>query len=115
MHSIVCRVKIVITNDDNYYVPTFVEQMLRNCSDTIGMVYCDTVHSYQFHDVTKSYLTEGSIDMGAFIVKYDIARHVRFKHEHFSADGTFADECRTHCAAKGFNIVQVPRPLFVHN
>lgn len=106
---------VLMTNDDNYYAPTFVAQMLKNCNDNIGMVYCDTIHSYQSHDVTRSFLFENGIDMGAFIVRFNIAKEIGFKHDHFSADGTYCTECRRMCASHGYSIVQVPRPLFVHN
>lgn len=106
---------VLITNDDNYYVPTFVEQMLRNSNDGIGMAYCDTIHSYQYHNLVQSFPVECGIDMGAFIVRYNIAKGTRFKYDHFSADGAYCEECRKVCSAQGYNIIQVPRPLFVHN
>jgi hypothetical protein len=106
---------VLITNDDNYYVPTFVDQMLRNCNQSIGMVYCDTIHSYAHHNLTQSVPVEGGIDMGAFIVKYNIAKKVKFKHDSFTADGLYCEECRRDCAMGGYNIIQVPRPIFVHN
>lgn len=106
---------VLITNDDNYYVPTFVDQMLKNAGENIGIVYCDCVHSYDYHNVTRSQLKEKGIDMGAFIVAYNIAKWNSFQYTHISADGAYAEQCRTTCANENFSIVYVPRPLFIHN
>ena len=45
---------VLLTNDDNMYVPVFVEAMLSATKDGAGMVYCDTLHSYVGYQVTKS-------------------------------------------------------------
>lgn len=106
---------VLMTNDDNYYVPTFVEQMLESVDEKTGMVFCDTIHSYIRHAVHRSMVRENGIDMGAFIVKYNIAKWVGFKNVHFSADGAYAEECRNHCSTEGLRINYIPRPLFIHN
>jgi len=109
---------ILITNDDNYYVPKFVEYMLR-CAmarvGTIGMVYCDTVHSYLDYRVLKTRLEVNYIDMGSFIVRADIAKKVGFNHIHFAADGQFAIECAQFCRRMKLTTTYLDKPLFVHN
>jgi hypothetical protein len=107
---------VLITNDDNYYVTSFVDQMLTAASvEDTGMVACYTVHSYNLHAVHKSEVRENGIDMGAFIVRLDIARWVGFNHTHMSADGAYAEECGNHCSNEGLRIMMIPRPLFIHN
>lgn len=107
---------VLMTNDDNYYVPTFIEQMLKECRKyDVGFVYCDTLHSYLKYDVLSTEVREGSIDMGAFIVKLDVAKHIGFNHMHISADGLYAVECATFCKLRRLKVVKIPKPLFVHN
>jgi hypothetical protein len=106
---------VLMTNDDNYYVPSYVEQMLDGIDKNTGMVFCDTLHSYINHAVHYSMVRENGIDMGAFIVRADVAKWIGFKNIHFSADGAYAEECRIHCSNNGLRINYVPRPLFIHN
>jgi hypothetical protein len=106
---------ILLTNDDNWYVPVFVETMLGKCSRTIGIVYCDTVHSHFKYTVHESQLKRSYIDMGAFIVKYPVAKAIGFNHVDFDADGIYAEECRALSIANKYDLIHVNKPLFVHN
>jgi len=107
---------VLITNDDNYYVPIFVEEFFKECrKPCTGFVYCDTLHSYQKYDVLKTELKENHIDMGSFIVRLDVARKVGFKHRHFSADGTYAIECVAYCIKRQFFVRYIPKCFFIHN
>jgi hypothetical protein len=107
---------VLITNDDNYYVPTFVGQMLNaGKALNVGITICDTIHSHLGHVVQGSVLAEGGIDMGAFIVRYPVAKTVGFNHIHMSADGRYAAECGGYCNTHGLQVVHTHRPLFIHN
>ena len=106
---------VLITNDDNYYVPKFVEYFLAECDPKVGIVYCDTVHSHCNYAVHYSKLKEQGIDMGAFIVRLDIAKKTGFNHIHFSADGKYAEECNMTRYEKGLRNVYIQKPLFIHN
>jgi hypothetical protein len=106
---------ILMSNDDNYYVPRFVEFMLNAVDQRAGIIYCDTVHSHCDYDYHHSELKENHIDMGAFMVRADVAKSVGFNHDHFSADGTYAEECMRRCNIKSLRAVKVKKPLFVHN
>jgi hypothetical protein len=103
------------TNDDNYYVPKFVEFMLDQIKDDTGIVYCDTVHSHFGYSLNRSQLREGWIDMGAFIVRVDIAKRIGFNHTCFNADGMFAEDCSAYCRNNQLRSIYVPKPLFIHN
>jgi glycosyltransferase involved in cell wall biosynthesis len=111
---------ILITNDDNYYVPTYVETMLSAVADDIGIIYCDCVHShvqYQTFHILRcpAELRVKGIDMGAFMVRFDIAKKTGFNHDDFTADGMYAEECYTACRIKGLDTVYVHKLLYVHN
>jgi len=106
---------VLMTNGDNYYVPRFVEFFLGVCNASVGMVYCNTIHSHQDYNLHYSRLVECGIDMGAFIVRLDVAKETGFNHFHFSADGLYAAECNATCARKGLQVIYINKFLFVHN
>jgi len=106
---------LLITNDDNYYVPKFIEFMFEKINDKVGMVYCDMVHSHLGYDVLKGKLKVNHIDMGAFITEINLAKEVGLRHDCYEADGLFAEECAQRCEEKGLETIYVARPLFVHN
>jgi len=106
---------VLITNDDNMYVPAFVEYFMKECrKPNVGFVYCDTVHSYMGYSILKTQIKENYIDMGSFIVKIDVAKKVGFRHRHLSADGTYAVECANYCRQRKLSLVPIPKPLFIH-
>jgi hypothetical protein len=106
---------ILMTNDDNYYTPRFVEFMFREVKPNIGIIYCDTVHSHFEYTINISSLVENGIDIGAFIVRADIAKMTGFNYDHFSADGKYAEECVTTCTQQHLGFVKINKPLFIHN
>ena len=107
---------VLITNDDNYYVPKFVEYFLAEGNkEDVGFVYCDTVHSYYQYNVLNTVVKENQIDMGSFMVKLDVARHIGFNHIHLSADGLYAEECANYCRLRRLKVVYIPKPIFIHN
>jgi hypothetical protein len=106
---------VLITNDDNYYVPRFVEFFLEQCDLDVGIVYCDIVHSYLNYDIMKSEVKASYIDSGAFIVRLDVAKKVGFLHVHEQADGRYAERCAAECIQQELKIVYIQKPLFIHN
>lgn len=107
---------VLITNDDNYYVPEFVKYFFQEIKkDNVGFVYCDTVHSYEKYNVLISEPRENHIDMGSFIVKVDVAKRVGFNYIHLSADGLYAEQCANYCRLRRLAIIHIQKPLFIHN
>jgi hypothetical protein len=106
---------VLNTNDDNHYVPRFVEYMLREVQENVGIVFCDTVHSHQDYKLQESELKLSSIDMGAFIVRLDIAKEAGFAHNTYAYDGYFAEDCLSVCKSKGLRAFHIRKPLFIHN
>jgi hypothetical protein len=106
---------VLITNDDNQYVPLFIEMMLEACNAHTGMVTCDTVHNYFRYDVLHTQIRVGRIDMGSFIVRLDVAKSVGFNHIVEVADGIYAEECAAECVKRGLRVIGIAKPLFIHN
>jgi hypothetical protein len=109
---------LLITNDDNYYVPRFVEFMTMAAirrNGAVGLVYCDTIHSYMGYDILKTKMQVDYIDMGSFIVRVDVAKKTGFNGTHLQADGQFAVECGQMCRKLKLCMEYISKPLFVHN
>jgi glycosyltransferase involved in cell wall biosynthesis len=107
---------VLMTNDDNYYVPKFIEYFMKECRrEDTGFVYCNTLHSYMNYGILDTEVRENLIDMGSFVVKLDVAKHVGFNHINFSADGLYAMECANYCKVRRLRIIKIPKVLFVHN
>lgn len=106
---------ILITNDDNYYIPVFVEYFLKKANKMTGMIFCNTLHSYMGYDVLFTKVKQNYIDMGSFIVSLPIARRVGFRHEDLTADGKYAVECADYCKKRRIGIFYINKALFVHN
>jgi hypothetical protein len=117
LHDLVGRDNdyVVITNEDNYYAPTFVATFLAKASPKVGMIVCDLLHSSMGYGYVTTVLKEGAIDMGCFAVKYSVAKAVEFNHQHFSADGAYAEDCANYCKKNKLDIVYLRYALFVHN
>lgn len=106
---------ILITNDDNYYVPEFVRYMRQEAKPNVGIIYNDCLHNYMSYEVLKSKMQTNAIDMGSFVVRADIAKAVGFTSDAFHADGIYAEACAAYCNTNNIAIKYIPRSLFVHN
>lgn len=107
---------VLMTNDDNYYVPEFVKMFLKQANKTnTGMVYCDTLHNYISYDVLHSSPKINLIDMGSFIVRADIAKKIGFDNWSFAADGDYAEKCANLCYRRHLRVAYIKKALFVHN
>jgi GT2 family glycosyltransferase len=108
---------VLHSNADNYYTMNFVEDTLLQVKErkNVGIVMCDCIHSHLRWEYHKSRLFEGGIDLGAAIVRLDIAKQVGFKFDHFSADGAYLEECGRVASRMGLCAVHIQKGLFVHN
>jgi GT2 family glycosyltransferase len=113
---------ILITNDDNYYVPFFIEYLMKVADRNVGFIYCDAITRVAYEDqITRDYkvlysqIEISKIDMGSFIVRLDIAKKVGFDSDLFHADGIYAVECCKECKRQGLKPEYVDKPLYVHN
>lgn len=113
---------VLLTNDDNYYMPKFLECMFEPINNwDADFVLCDMVHNlpnpgryiqpeYNYFD---TYPKKLYIDIGTFIVRTTMAKEVGFRDKSFAGDGTFVEDL-----LKRFphmDICKIPKILFVHN
>lgn len=106
---------VVITNPDNYYVPSFIEYMLASFRpDTVG-VYCgQMVHSYVHWGVIECSLKRGYIDCGNMVLRTQLAKSVGWNNiiDH-SADWLFFNDLIKAYGIRRF--VKRVGALFIHN
>jgi hypothetical protein len=107
---------VLITNDDNYYIPRFIEYLFAEIEKGgVGMVYCDFLHHTLHYINMISQPKLNYIDMGAFVVDLELARSVGFNHSDSGADGKFCEECDARIKELGLKSVHINKTLFIHN
>jgi glycosyltransferase involved in cell wall biosynthesis len=105
---------VVMTGEDNYYVPEFVNIMLGE-SQHQHFVYCDMVHNWINNEYVPlmSKLQLGRIDIGSFMVKTNMGKKIKLRLDQEWADWYFVEEfMKKFTAAK---MKKVNRLLYVHN
>jgi GT2 family glycosyltransferase len=116
---------LLITNDDNYYAPVFIERMMAKAKPDVSCVLCDMVHNHP----RKDYLGRAGkaspygvlvarprrhfADIGCFIVPTAVAKKVGFPWRDFDGDGLYLEAVIK--AQPGKRVAKVPQVLFVHN
>ena len=114
---------LMLTNDDNYYVPVFLEYMFKSIhANKLDFALCNMIHSHnnpgvyfqQPYELFKSFPKKNYIDVGNFIVRTSIAKEVGFNDRSFDADGTFVDEIMHRYTGK-IRIGKLDNVLYVHN
>ena len=116
---------LLITNDDNYYAPRFVEQMFHAIDARPeappDIVYCDMLHSHnnpglrwqlpynRFETAPK----RNYIDIGSFIARTELARKVGFRDKTFAGDATYFNDLLE--ATPKPRVIKIPMVLLVHN
>lgn len=114
---------VLFTNGDNYYMPKMVEWSIGMMENQIGVLYFDCVHSHN-HPINtplgeygyfKSEFRPCGCDIGAMIIRTDIAKAVGWNHTNRDADAEFIREILEYQKTNDFKIVKVDKVLFVHN
>lgn len=108
---------VIMTGEDNYYVPTFVENFLSSVKDDkdIHFVYCNMVHNWvnDSYVPIKSSPEFGRIDIGNFMVRTHNGKKLELKTEIEQADYWFVEEyLRKFPEGK---IKYIDKILYVHN
>jgi GT2 family glycosyltransferase len=106
---------LLITNDDNYYCPTFVEEMLSKIQeDESDIVICDMLHShFGYKKYFRTFPKSESIDIGAIICRTELAQKVGWKDKGFGGDGTYCEDLLY--SQPKIKVSKVKKTLFVHN
>lgn len=103
---------VVMTGDDNYYVPTCVDEIIKAAETNPGMIYWDMVHSHYDYHYFKCSPAYNQIDIGSFATRVDIAHQIKLNTS-YAADGEFVEEYKRRFLSE--NIVKIEKILYVHN
>lgn len=107
---------LLLTNDDNWYAPVFLEWLLSAATTApkpgCQFVYCDMVHSHKMWKPMTTLPKYKHLDLGGFLVSSQIAKRIPFDKTGFNADGDWIDRLSKEA---GSRIIKVPATLYVHN
>jgi glycosyltransferase involved in cell wall biosynthesis len=85
---------VVMTGDDNYYMPVFVEDFLNLADKETHFIFCNMVHNW----TNKQYIAInsipklGHIDIGNFMSRTDLAKNIKLDVSIEQSDGLFVEE-----------------------
>jgi len=108
---------IVMTGEDNYYVPTFVENMLNETIDpNIGFVFCSFLHNQtnlgNTYYPVKAKLELNKIDIGCYMFKRNLSKDIRLNTTMPQSDYYFMVD---YLEKNDVDVVYVDEVLYVHN
>lgn len=111
---------VVMTGDDNYYVPAFVQHFYKSVelNKEANFVYCDMLHDHETHTASYnyfvSYIRNGYIDIGNFATKTELSKHITLKKDNYAADFEFVKEyVDKYCNDN--TIMKINKALYIHN
>lgn len=106
-------------SDDSYYVPTFVEQMLKQSLDSFyDFVYCDVLYDPRCgngkYSVMDTKMKTNHIDKTCFLIRKDVFNSLGFFAKTESGPCT-ADGALAEMVAEKFSHRKMEEVLVVHN
>ncbi len=107
---------LVLSGNDNYYVPVFVEKVLDSISKNpnLKFVYFDMVHSHYNYSFFKCRPFINQIDIGSFVSLARFAKEILLDPKLYYADGVFVENyVKKFC--KEDEICYLPCVYYVHN
>jgi hypothetical protein len=103
-----CRGEFIgLSNDDNYYVPGYIEQMMHAMDGGVDLVMCQLIHSHAGWNINPP-----GNDLGAWIARTSLIRQVPWRGTEFDSDLKYLQALQA--TAQG-RVATVMRPLFIHN
>jgi hypothetical protein len=103
---------IIMTGDDNYYVPTFVSELKEATKGNPGLVYWDMVHNHYDYQLFVCSPGFNQIDIGAFATRTDLAKQLGLGTS-YAADGEYVEAFKSKFPDE--KKVKIKKVLFVHN
>jgi glycosyltransferase involved in cell wall biosynthesis len=106
---------IVMTGEDNYYVPIFVDNFLSSVNPNVGLVFCDMVHNwtnFQYAAISCEPVW-GRIDIGNFMIRRKLSKQLKLDTKMDQADGKYIEEFKIKFPQQ--TIIKIPKILYVHN
>jgi hypothetical protein len=103
-----CRGAFIgMSNDDNYYVPGYIEQMVNALGSTADVALCQVLHSNAGWQVDPP-----GNDLGAWIARASLIQKIPWTGQDYNSDQLYL---KSLLALSPGRVATVARPLFVHN
>lgn len=107
---------VIMSGDDNYYIPIFVEKFLSIIDDNTNFVYCDMIHNhYNYNSYFTCEPKLNKIDIGNFMIRSDYGKTLELITTEFGADGIYCEEYIKKYCKELNNIKYIKQALYVHN
>jgi glycosyltransferase involved in cell wall biosynthesis len=106
---------VVMTGEDNYYAPIFVEEFLKEQDKETNFVFCNMVTNFTNNQYIpmQCKIELGFIDIGCFMVRPELAKQIGIETKYKEvADGVLADK---YIKRFGGKVKQILKVLYVHN
>ena len=104
---------VVMTGDDNYYAPVFVNYFMPYLKEDIKFIYCNMVHNNLNYFPVKSTLDFGRIDIGNFVSRSKYAKTIKLNTKDYNADWLWIKEY--HDKFRKGKTLSIEQILYVHN
>ena len=106
---------VIMTGEDNYYMPVFVDHFLGAATPNAHFVFCNMIHNWTDHqyytiDCEPSW---GKIDIGNFMVRTENGKQMTLNPKNEQADGVFVEEYLQKFTEG--EVIKINKTLYVHN
>lgn len=102
-----------MTNDDNYYAPTYFQFMLHALQqEKVSLALCSMVHSHRGWREISANPRRGSVDAGSWIADRDLALETPWEDFSFAGDWFYFKAMLDRVEGR---VAVLPELLFVHN
>jgi len=106
---------VIMTSDDNYYVPSFVEEVLNSISEEVNFVYCDMIHNGYGYNFFETHHSSHRIDVGIMVMRTKLAQQLKLVENRIDSDGIFCNEYISKFCENEYSIKKINKILYAHN
>jgi hypothetical protein len=106
---------VIMTGDDNYYTPNFVQEVTKIIDIDTKFVYCDMIHNGYDYQFFKTHHSSHYIDIGNMIMKTELAKQLKLDTNRIDADGELCNKYISNFCSNPDSIKKINKILYVHN
>lgn len=106
---------VILTSDDNYYVPTFVEVFTKAARNDTRFMYCNMIHNYSAYKPQECHPKFQHIDIGNMVMRTEFAKQLRLDVKAHMADGWMCEEFISKFCQDPSTVLKINNTLYVHN
>ena len=105
---------MVMTGDDNYYSPFFVESVFAAIDDNTNFVFCNMLQGYNHFETSPAPF---EIDLGSYVTRTKLAKQIEYEIKNTIGDGIFAKKYYDTFCKQGSDFLakKIHGTLYVHN